>query len=102
MIRFVSVWDIRSSNKITTLQSHQYGAVKGACRTVKFTPSGSIDLLVFSEHVSYIDIVDARTFNQKQSIRVCPEGSDSHISGLAVSPDSQKLYVGISTSILIN
>jgi uncharacterized protein YjiK len=61
-----------------------------------------MDLLVFSEvfqflfqHVSYVNIVDARTFNERQVVRVSPQGSDQHISGISFSPDSQSLFVGI-------
>ena len=46
---FVSVWDIRSSEKMVKLGSKQNPQVKGACRSVKFSPSGSVDLLMYSE-----------------------------------------------------
>ncbi|KAJ3071812.1 hypothetical protein HDU98_004745 [Podochytrium sp. JEL0797] len=55
--------------------------------------SGSVDLLVFSEHVSYINLVDARTFNECQSVRVAPPNCDQHISGIAISPDSMESAV---------
>ena len=47
---FVSVWDVRSSQKLALLggkQTIQGG--RGACRCVKFSPSGNVDLLLFSE-----------------------------------------------------
>jgi WD40 repeat protein len=91
---YVSVWDIRSSEKITKLRSTQNPQVKGACRCVKFSPSGCMDLLMYSEHISFINLVDARSFNEKQTIRVAPEGSDQHISGIAFSPDSKKIFAG--------
>ncbi len=47
---FVSVWDIRNTgSKIAKLGSKQNPQVKGACRSVKFSPTGSIDLLLYSE-----------------------------------------------------
>lgn len=52
---FVSVWDIRSTEKLAKIPSSQVKSanknpqVKGACRCVKFSPSGSMDLLAFSE-----------------------------------------------------
>ncbi|KAJ3304614.1 hypothetical protein HDV03_002567 [Kappamyces sp. JEL0829] len=97
---FVSIWDIRSTEKITKIATTQHPQVKGACRCVKFSPSGSMDLLAFSEHVSYVNLVDARTFNEKQTIRVSPMGSDQHISGICFSPDSQALFVGLEHSML--
>lgn len=97
---FVSVWDIRSSQKLAMLGSKQNPQVKGACRSVKFSPTGSIDLLMFSEHVSYVNLVDTRTFNQKQTIRVAPPNCDYHISGITYSPDSKTIFVGLENSIL--
>ncbi|EPZ34813.1 WD40 repeat-like protein [Rozella allomycis CSF55] len=98
---FVCVWDIRSSEKLAKIQSQQSPAVKGACRSVKFSPSGSVDLLVFSEkHVSYINVVDARSFNQHQVLRVAPPNTDLHITGLSFSPDSQAVFVGTESAIL--
>lgn len=46
---YVSVWDIRSTEKIAKISASQNPQVKGACRCVKFSPSGSMDLLAFSE-----------------------------------------------------
>ncbi|KAI8926586.1 WD40-repeat-containing domain protein [Entophlyctis helioformis] len=102
---FVSVWDIRSSNKLVQLGSKQAGGdanpqVKGACRCVKFSTSGSIDLLMYSEHVSYVNVVDARSFNERQSIRVSPPGTDQHISGIAFSPDSKSVFIGSESCLL--
>lgn len=92
---YVSVWDIRSSEKITKLRSTQNPQVKGACRCVKFSPSGSMDLLMYSEHISYLNLVDTRNFHEKQTIRVSAEGTDQHISGITFSPDSKKIFAGI-------
>ncbi|KAF9276806.1 hypothetical protein BGZ88_001507 [Linnemannia elongata] len=97
---FVSVWDIRHSEKLCKLGSKQQPQVKGATRCVKFSSSGSIDLLLYSEHVSYVNLVDARTFNDRQVIRVAPAGHDEHISGIAMSPDSKVCFVGLENSVL--
>ena len=45
----VSIFDIRSSKKLHSISSKQSPAVKGAVRCLKFSPSGSIDLMIFSE-----------------------------------------------------
>ncbi|KAF9433810.1 hypothetical protein BGZ76_008945 [Entomortierella beljakovae] len=97
---YVSVWDIRSSNKLCKLGSKQQPQPKGATRCVKFSSSGSIDLLMFSEHVSYVNLVDARTFNDRQVVRVAPPNNDEHISGIAISPDSKSCFVGTEHSVL--
>lgn len=109
---FVSVWDIRSSEKLAKLGTKQCNSgsnnfrnpntpqVKGAARCVKFSPAGSIDLLMYSEHVSYVNFVDARTFNSRQTIRVAPPNCDAHISGIAYSPDSKTAFVGLENTVL--
>ncbi|KAI8914668.1 WD40-repeat-containing domain protein [Gorgonomyces haynaldii] len=97
---YVSVWDIRSTEKLTKLKSMQHPQVKGACRCVKFSPSGSMDLLMYSEHISYINIVDTRNFSEKQTIRVSPPGNDQNISGISFSEDCKKVFVGVENSIL--
>lgn len=103
----VGVWDVRkmashhdkksstsSSNRcLAMIPSNQQKAQKGACRTVKFSRTNAVDLLAFTEHVSYVSVVDARTFGGRQSLRVGPSGSETHLSGLAWSPDSQSLFV---------
>ncbi|KXS18570.1 WD40 repeat-like protein [Gonapodya prolifera JEL478] len=97
---FVSVWDIRSSEKLCQVGSKQHPQVKGACRSVKFSPTGSIDLLVYSEHVSYFSLLDARTFNERQTVRVVPPGVDAHITGLTFAPDSRTVFVGLESAVL--
>ncbi|KAJ3380156.1 hypothetical protein HDU84_006149 [Entophlyctis sp. JEL0112] len=62
--------------------------------------AGSVDLLMFSEHMSYVNLVDARTFNETQSVRVAPANSDQHISGITFSPDSKTIFVGLETAVL--
>lgn len=117
----VSVWDIRkipfssdsssgsaalsfsgNTQKLAYITSTQHPQVKGAVRTVKFSPSSSVDLLIFSEHVSYLNFIDARTFDmsQRQSIRVGSFQEDSHISGACFSPDSRSVFLGLETSVL--
>lgn len=88
----------KDSTKIACIPSSQNPQVKGACRSVKFSPSPSIDLLAFAEHVSYVNFVDARTFDGKQSVRVSPPGTDMHISGLSWTPDSRSVFMGESIS----
>lgn len=96
----VCVWDVRHlKNKLAVLNSFQRNQ-KGACRVVKFSQTNSVDLLAFSEHASYFNIVDARTFESQQSIRVAPEGMDLHVTGLTFAPDSDSVFVGIEQGIL--
>lgn len=45
---FVNVWDIRSSKKLSQIASAQTNG-RGAVRSVKFSQSGSVDLLAFTE-----------------------------------------------------
>ncbi|KAI9471558.1 hypothetical protein LPJ55_005735 [Coemansia sp. RSA 990] len=114
---FVTVWDVRTRHKLAQLETYQYGRSRGACRNVKFSPSGSIDLLAFSEHTSYVNIVDTRSFEKRQVLRVnsdsfndlpdffAPDSpamasQDTQITGLRFAPDSSSLFVGLEESIL--
>ncbi|KAJ3121250.1 hypothetical protein HK101_006767, partial [Irineochytrium annulatum] len=71
---YVCVWDIRSSEKLVKLGSKQ--------------------------HVSYVNLVDARTFNDRQLLRVSPTPLEHHISGCAFSPDSKTIFVGLENTVL--
>lgn len=66
----VSVWDVRSSEKVANLQTLQisdlYGA--GAARVVKWSPCGRI--LAFSEQQNYVHLVDTTTFEVVQQLRI--------------------------------
>lgn len=86
----------RDSTKLSVIPSTQNPLVKGAIRSVKFCPSPSIDILAFSEHLSYVNFVDARTFDpaSRQSVRVGSAGTDTNISGISFSPDSRSCFVG--------
>ncbi|KAJ3144090.1 hypothetical protein HDU89_000697 [Geranomyces variabilis] len=72
--------------------------MKGACRSVKFSPTGA-DLLLYSEQMSYVNVVDAVTFNGRQPIRVAPSLTDKHISGISFSPCSKTVFVGMQDSV---
>jgi WD40 repeat protein len=97
---FVCVWDVRHlGRKLAQIPAFQRSQ-KGACRVVKFSQSGSVDLLAFSEHATYFNVVDARTFECQQSIRVAPQGIDLHLTGLSFSPDSDSIFVGIEQAVL--
>ncbi|CAM0141743.1 hypothetical protein VKS41_007591 [Umbelopsis sp. WA50703] len=96
----VNVWDTRSTIPLFTLGSKQSPNAKGAARCVKFTNMGAIDLLAYTEHVSYVNIVDARTFNSQQVIRVSPAHLDYHITGMTFDPESQSMFVGLENSLL--
>ncbi|KAJ2777615.1 hypothetical protein GGI15_004451 [Coemansia interrupta] len=115
---YVTVWDIRRHNKMVQLETFQHGRSRGACRNVKFSPSGSIDLLAFSEHTGYVNIVDTRDFAHRQVLCVATgdetaetvvqnwagspsTGSqDLQITGLRFAPNSSALFVGLEQSIL--
>ncbi|KAL0083395.1 WD40-repeat-containing domain protein, partial [Phycomyces blakesleeanus] len=98
----VHVWDIRSRDPLYRFGGGnvRQNPLKGAARCVKFTQSGAIDLLAFTEHVSHINIIDARTFNAQETIRVGSSGVDTPITGLAFSPNSHSMFVGMENVIL--
>lgn len=72
----------------------------GACRSVKFAPNGSVDLLAFSEHISYVSLIDSRTFNARQSIDVSKYYVGDDISGISFSPEGSSFFVANCNSII--
>ncbi|KAJ1664847.1 hypothetical protein IW140_003915 [Coemansia sp. RSA 1813] len=124
---YATVWDIRSQQKMVQLETFQHGRSRGACRNVKFSPSGSVDLLAFSEHTSYVNVVDTRSFEKRQILCVSNSenetygraatgnavqaafsmadspsmmGQDLQITGLRFASDSSALFVGLEELIL--
>lgn len=117
---YVCVWDIRSSKKLAQIPSSQQGTGnggRGAVRSVRFSQSGSIDLLAFSEHCSMFNVVDCRNFDEVDTVRVglspslpasSPSSStttststsdtynytENNITGLTFSPDNRSIFVG--------
>ncbi|KAJ1792667.1 hypothetical protein LPJ59_004813 [Coemansia sp. RSA 2399] len=78
---YATVWDIRTQQKMVQLETFQHGRSRGACRNVKFSPSGSIDLLAFSEHTSYVNVVDTRSFEKRQILCASSTGNNALHSG---------------------
>ncbi|KAJ1679342.1 hypothetical protein EV182_002255 [Spiromyces aspiralis] len=66
---YVSLWDIRSTHKMATLETYQ--------------------------HTTFVNIVDTRALDQRQLVQVSPEGQDVQITGLRFSPDCSSLFVGL-------
>ena len=81
----VKVWDARKLNRsIQTIAMEQAG-----CRSMQFSPLGSGKrVLVLAEPADFVHIVDAQTFESKQTIDFFGE-----ISGIAMPPDGSKLYI---------
>jgi hypothetical protein len=50
--------------------------------------------------MSHVHLVDARTFNSRQVLRVAPSLSDKHIAGLTFSPDSKHVFVALEDELL--
>ncbi|ODN83234.1 hypothetical protein L202_01414 [Cryptococcus amylolentus CBS 6039] len=92
---------------------------KEAARVVKFSPEGSSrDLMVFSEEISNIHIIDARTFathvvlpvphvptgttdyNERNSPRKGVDGGTWGIAGLAFDPTGDWLYSGTEKTVV--
>ncbi|KAI8341738.1 WD40-repeat-containing domain protein [Chlamydoabsidia padenii] len=96
----VHVWDIRSQLPLCKFGGEHNTITKNAARCVKFTQTGAVDLLAYSEHVSHVNIIDARTFDTQQTLRVGPAGFDTPITGLSFSPDSRSMFVGLENAIL--
>lgn len=96
---FTCVWDVRRSKKLAQLQSQQSNG-RGAIRSVKFSQSGSVDLLAFTEHTSFVNVVDTRTLETRDILRIGTPTSELNLTGLAFSPDSRSIFVGTEQVIL--
>lgn len=97
---FVCIWDVRKSSKrLAQLSSIQPNG-RGAVRAVKFSQSGSVDLLAFTEHSSYLNVVDARTFDTRDTIRIGTSMAELNLTGLAFAPDSRSIFAGTEQVIL--
>ena len=81
----VKVWDARKLNQsLRTIAMEQAG-----CRSLQFSPLGSGKrVLVLAEPADFVHIVDAQTFDSKQTIDFFGE-----ISGISMPPDGSKLYI---------
>eukprot|EP00732_Lithocolla_globosa_P001638 Lithocolla_globosa_v1_NODE_851_length_3187_cov_22.354406.p1 type:complete len:323 gc:universal NODE_851_length_3187_cov_22.354406:673-1641(+) len=83
----VCVFDWRSTRKPLC----QLGAKRrNGFSTVKFSPKLSVDLLLFTEQDTNIHVVDARTFQESQILKV----GTHNISGACFSPDCSRIFVG--------
>ena len=87
---------IQSINRNTFL----YPYTQGAVRSVKFSPAGPADLLIFSEHANYINIIDIRNYESRQAVRIKPDDTFAKISGITFSSDSKCIYLGTESSLL--
>jgi hypothetical protein len=56
--------------------------------------------LAFTEHVSHVHVIDARTFDGQQTLRIGSNRYDTPITGLSFSVDSKNMFVGLENSIL--
>ncbi|KAG0171438.1 hypothetical protein DFQ30_000944 [Apophysomyces sp. BC1015] len=96
---YVNVWDIRQAHKLCRLGSAETRSTRKAARSIQFS-KGPLDLLAYTEHVSHVNIVDTRTFESRQVMRLSPAEMDYHISGLSFSPDNRSLFVGLENSLV--
>lgn len=59
-----------------------------------------MDLLAYADHVNHVYIVDTRTFETRQIVRLSPENEDHSITGLTFSSNSRSLYVGLEDRLI--
>lgn len=95
----VVVYDALTLERRTTLGSIEPRKTRNAPRAIQFS-KGPLDLLAYTEHVSLINIVDVRTFETRQVIRLGPADMDSHIAGLDFSADGQSILVALESDLV--
>ncbi|KAL1932001.1 hypothetical protein VTP01DRAFT_9057 [Rhizomucor pusillus] len=99
---FVTVWDVSDStmpNKLAQLGSLEPRKTRNAARSIQFS-KGPLDLLAYTEHVCNVNIVDVRTFETRQVIRLGPTDRDAHIAGLSFGKNGRSLFVGLETDLI--
>ncbi|KAI7887432.1 WD40 repeat-like protein, partial [Lichtheimia hyalospora FSU 10163] len=96
----VHVYDVRQyDHALAKIGSTEARSTRNAPRSIRFSHS-PLDLLVYAEHVSNINIVDTRTFEVRQVIRLGSHDSDTHIAGIELSPDHRSIYAGLETDMV--
>lgn len=102
----VRIWDVRTASKvrsepIATLAAIQKGQRNAeVCRCVTWSSSPGTDLLAFSEHTSVVSLVDARSFHDRQILRLSPATSETTITGVTFASDGRSLFVGLEPCIV--
>ncbi|KAJ8653791.1 hypothetical protein O0I10_010590 [Lichtheimia ornata] len=96
----VHVYDVRQyHHALAKIGSTEARSTRNAPRSIRFS-HGPLDLLVYAEHVSNINIVDTRTFETRQVVRLGPHDCDTHIAGIELSPDNRSIYAGLETDMV--
>lgn len=84
----VQVWDARKTSR----SIHTIPMEMGGCRALQFSPLGSGKrVLVLAEPADFVHVVDAQTYNSKQSIDFFGE-----IAGISMPPDGSRLNIANS------
>ncbi|KAI9276878.1 WD40-repeat-containing domain protein [Phascolomyces articulosus] len=95
----VHVYDAYTYQMVAQLGSIEPRKTRNAPRSIHFS-KGPLDLLVYAEHVSNVNIVDTRTYETRQIIRLGPQDRDTHIAGLTFSPDNRTILVALETDLI--
>ncbi|GJQ09536.1 hypothetical protein GpartN1_g1327.t1 [Galdieria partita] len=95
----VYLFQSETEKLVGRLSSWQSNGFRGACRCVKFSPCGVLDLMAFTEHANFIHLVDIRDLSRTQLEFVGETERDIDIAGLCFSPQGDKLFVGSSQGI---
>lgn len=96
---YACVFDIRQTEKLIAIKSRQFNSPKGAVRVVEFSKKRNLDLLLFSEHISYISLVDTRNFELRQSVLVTEKDGEKNISGAIFSDKGDSVIVSVDDAV---
>ncbi|KAG2226537.1 hypothetical protein INT45_014281 [Circinella minor] len=95
----VQVYDAHTYQLMAQLGSVESRETRNAPRSIQFS-KGPLDLLAYAEHVSNVNIVDTRTYETRQIIRLGPKERDAHIAGLTFSSDNRSILVALETDLI--
>jgi len=109
----VNVWDLRTASStfrtgqsLAHFNSHQTNTSSKPIRSVQFSQSSSVDLLVFAEQVSFVSIVDTRNYEDRQLLYVNTKrrrignAGETDIAGISFSPSCHTMFISTPESIL--
>ncbi|PVU87771.1 hypothetical protein BB561_006185 [Smittium simulii] len=108
------LWDIRYLKTLATFETTKVNGIPTACRNIKFTKNGCVDLLAIGEQESFVNLIDARTFDTNQILPTngnpmydVDDPINAHtttrnyhpIAGMQFSPDCTSLFIATQAHI---
>lgn len=97
---YACIWDVRKNEILHKINSHQRPSAKGAVRIVRYSRTNNTDLLLFTEHANVFNIIDARSFQNRQVIDFSANSSsDVLLSGALFGDEGDNVFVSSNNRV---